>query len=112
MVESDDGDDTAALAQTWRPGSRVHGSDHDIVALIVSGGSSAQAQFDHIGWRAPRLASSVQRAREPEWLIYKPMRSAPVGGQEAVRPVAPIGPMETVSRRPNEMDVGTHQPEI
>ena len=65
MGSCDDGDDPAALAQTRRPGSRVHGSDQDIVALIVPGGTSTQAQFDLIGLRAPTLAGPVRSIESP-----------------------------------------------
>ena len=52
----DDGDDPAPLAQTGSPRARVHGSDQDIVALVVPGGTGIEAQFDLVGVRASRLA--------------------------------------------------------
>jgi hypothetical protein len=66
MGESDDGDDAAACAQTRRPGSRVHGSDQDIVALIVPGGTSAAAQCDLLGLRVPHLAGPVRSIGSPQ----------------------------------------------
>ncbi len=68
MGESDDGDDSAALVQTRRPDSRVHGADQDIVALIVPGGPGPEAQFDPIGLRAPHLAGPVRSIGEPKRL--------------------------------------------
>ena len=65
MGSGDDGDDPAALAQTRRPSSRVNGSDHDIVALIVPGGTSTQAQFDLIGLRTPNPAGPVRAIESP-----------------------------------------------
>jgi hypothetical protein len=53
MGSSDHGDNPAALAHTRRLGPRVHGSHHDIVALIVPGGPSVEAQCDFIGLRVP-----------------------------------------------------------
>ena len=56
MGLSDDGDDPTPLAHTGSPRARVHGSDHDIVALVVPGGTGIEAQCDLVGVRASRLA--------------------------------------------------------
>ncbi len=65
MGESNDGDDSATLAQTRRPCSRVHGSDQDIVAVIVPGCTGSASQFDLIGLRAPDLAGPVRSIEGP-----------------------------------------------
>ena len=79
MGPGDDGNDQAALVQTRRSGSRVHGSDQDIVALIVPGGPGVAAQFDRIGLRAPHLASPVRIDREPKRLTDQAVEVGPVG---------------------------------
>ena len=56
MGLSDDGDDPGTLAQTRCPCARVHGSDHDFVALVVSSGAGFAAQFDLVSVRAFDLA--------------------------------------------------------
>ena len=56
MGLSDDGDDPAPLAQTGSPRARMHGSDQDIVALVVPGGAGIEALFDLVGVRASNLA--------------------------------------------------------
>jgi hypothetical protein len=61
MGLSDDGDDPAPLTQTGSPRARVHGADHDIVALVVPGGAGIEAQFDLVGMRASSLAGSGKR---------------------------------------------------
>ena len=70
----DNGDAPAAPAQTRRPRSRVHGSDQDSVALIVPGGTGAQAQFDLIGLRAPDFPGPVRSIESPSGLRAKPLR--------------------------------------
>ena len=65
MGLGDDGDPPTALAQTRRPGARANGSDQDIVALIVPGGTSTQAQFDLIGLCASHLAGPVRSIESP-----------------------------------------------
>jgi len=61
----DDGDAPAALAQTRRPRSRVPGSHQASVALIVPGGTGAQAQFDLIGLRTPAFPGPVRSIESP-----------------------------------------------
>ncbi len=77
MGSCDDGNDPAALVQTRRSGSRVHGSDQDIVALIVPGGTGATAQFDLVGLRAPHLASLVRADRELQRLTSQVVKVGP-----------------------------------
>ena len=79
MGQGDDGDDPAALAQTRRPRPRAHGSDHDIVALIVPGGTGPQALFDLLGLRAPALAGPVRSIESPSGARAKQLREAPGG---------------------------------
>ena len=75
MGKSDDGNASAAFAQTRRPDSRIHGSDQDLVALVVSGGSGGEAQFDVAGLRAPDLADPVRSIGEPSGSSAKQLRS-------------------------------------
>ena len=56
MGLSDDGDDPVTHTQTRCPCARVRGSDHDIVALVVPGGTGIEAQLDLVGMRASGLA--------------------------------------------------------
>ena len=60
MGLGDDGDDPVTLTQTRCPCARVHGSDHDIVALVMPGGASFEAQFDLVGVRAFDRAGPVK----------------------------------------------------
>lgn len=60
MGSCDDGDDPAALAQARRPGSRVDGSDPNIVALIMPGSPRTEAHFDLIGLCALDLGGPVR----------------------------------------------------
>ena len=65
MGLSDNGDDPVTLTQTRCPGARVHGSDQDIVALVVPGGAGSQAEFDLISLCASDLAGPVSSIESP-----------------------------------------------
>jgi len=73
MAQSDDGNEPAALAQNRRPGSRIHGSDQDIMALIVPTGGP-QAPFELIGLHAPHLADLVRSIESPSGSYAKQPR--------------------------------------
>ena len=104
MGSRDDGDDPAALVQTRRPCPRVRGSEQDIVALIVPGGTGPQAQFDLIGLRAPDLTGPLRARESPKRLTYHATEVEAAGGrQEVVCPGVPIQPMGTVSGGPDGM---------
>ena len=74
MGLSDNGDDPAALTQTGSPRARVHGSDQDIVTLVVPGGAGIEAQFDLVGVRASSLAGPGKRRGERRGVRAKSLR--------------------------------------
>ena len=75
----DDEDDPATLAQTESSRARIDRSDHDLVALIVSGGAGSQAEFDLIGPRAFDLAGPVSSIGSPSGSSAKRGWRAPGG---------------------------------
>ena len=79
MGLSDDGDDLATLAQVGSSRARVHGSDQDIVALVVPSGAGTQTQFDLISLCAADLASPVSSIESPVGSRAKQGMSAPGG---------------------------------
>ena len=66
MGLSDDGDDSVTPAQTRCSCARVQGSNHDIVALVVSGGAGIEAQFDLIDVCTSGLAGPVRSLKSFE----------------------------------------------
>ena len=54
-----DGNDPVAPTQTGRPRARVHGTDHDCVALVMAGGAGIAALFHVVRVYTPEAAGPV-----------------------------------------------------
>jgi len=102
----DDGDDPAPRAQTGSPCARVDGSPHDIVTLIVSGGTAREAQFDLMSLWASGLAGPVRVIESPSGSRAqqggRPKRAETI----ALRPIASIRPIGTVSGQSDNLVLG------
>ena len=101
-----DGNDPVALTETWRPRARVQRTDQDFVALVVPSGVSIEALCNVVRVGTSDVAGPVSAIETSRGSSAKRWLSARGGCQDAVRLIATLRPLWTLSRPSEDRALG------